>query len=54
MGEDSNCWPRMAGMVPDLDDEVLHLLADMLKVQLALLIIEDACLPSKSKARKIA
>lgn len=21
LGEDSNCWPRMAGMVPDLDDE---------------------------------
>jgi isoamylase len=25
LGAEGNCWPQMAGMVPDLEDEVLYI-----------------------------
>lgn len=34
VGDGGNCWPQMAGMVPDLDDEVLIVLVDILEVHL--------------------
>lgn len=32
LGDDGNCWPQMAGMVPDLDDEVLLVLVGISKL----------------------
>lgn len=37
LGEGGDCWPQMAGMIPDLHDEVLLVLIYTFEFEVALL-----------------